>query len=177
MVKYPSCTSATLCVCVCVCTLRGGGSTACQNSITVPSFDSAEEDTHRLIAKMSNCRTKRIKSWRERGDSGHFFFFLVSFLVSSPPNTSQEPTGGRVYKRWDGEGEGGTLRKGNTVRVNKRAEHVIGTEYEREGRVEISCCHTFIYFLVALSPLQTNYRGCSAEVTWGHRWGLFFYAE
>lgn len=105
-----------------------------------------------------------------------FFFFLVSSLLSSPPNTSQEPTGGRVYKRWDGEGEGGTLRKGNRVRVNKRAEHVIGTD-EREGGVEISFRRTFIYFLVALSPLQTNYRGCSAEVTWGHRWRLFFNAE
>lgn len=101
-----------------------------------------------------------------------FFFVLVSSLLSSPPNTSQEPTGGRVYKRWDGEGEGGTLRKGDSVHINKRAEHVIGTEYEREGGVEITC-RTFIYFLVALSPLQTNYRGRSAEVTWGHRWGLF----
>lgn len=104
----------------------------------------------------------------------NFFFDLVSSLLSSPPNTSQEPTGGRVYKRWDGEGEGGTLRKGNRVRVNKRAEHVIGAVYEREGGVEIRCVRTFIYFLVALCPLQTNYRGRSAEVTWGHRWGLVF---
>lgn len=153
MVKYPSCTSATLCVCVCVCTLRGGGSTACQNTVTAPSFDSAEEDTHRLIARVSDCRTKKFESWRERGDSGQFYFifFWVSSLLSSPPNTSQEPTGGRVYKRRDGEGEGGTLRKGDRVRANKRAEHVIGTEYEREGGVEIGCGRTFVYFLVALT--------------------------